>query len=157
MTLRELTIKYAPLPHVEIPHARPQVLTPRAAADLLIPILGDEPSEVFGALLLTTKHHVLCWAAITRGSLNSTIVQPRDVFFRAVHGNAAAIIVAHNHPSGDPTPSPDDLAICERLQQAGAILGIDLIDFLVIGDGRYYSSREHGRLLAVDAGRGADR
>lgn len=79
-----------------------------------------EPCEVFGALLLNCKHRVLCWAEISRGGLTSTVVQPRDVFLRAIHGNAAAIVVAHNHPSGDAQPSPDDRELTRRLVAGGA-------------------------------------
>ena len=80
------------------------------------------------------------------GTLNSTVVQPRDVFREAMLGAAAAIVVFHNHPSGDPTPSPDDVDLTTRLAAAGALLGIDLIDHVVLGDVRYCSFKELGRL-----------
>jgi DNA repair protein RadC len=72
-------------------------------------------------------------------------VHPREVFKAAILANAAGVIVAHNHPSGDPSPSPDDVALCARLRDAGTLIGIDLLDFVTIGQGRYCSFKEMGR------------
>jgi len=80
-----------------------------------------------------------------RGTLDSCTVHPRDVFKAALLANAAGVIVAHNHPSGDPTPSPADIALCSRLRAAGTVVGIELLDFVILGDGRYYSFTEAGR------------
>jgi len=90
-------------------------------------------------LLLDTKNRINAAHIVAVGSLDSCPVHPREVFKAAVLANAAAVIVAHNHPSGDPTPSCEDRQLALRLKQAGDILGIPLLDFLVVGDGRYVS------------------
>jgi DNA repair protein RadC len=89
---------------------------------------------------------VLSCEEVHRGTLDASLVHPREVYKAAILANAANIIVAHNHPSGDPTPSPQDYAVTERLVRAGEILGIPLLDSLVIGRGVYYSMRDHGEL-----------
>jgi len=125
---------------------RPQLLTPRDAAVFLMPAHGGRPLEQFGVILLDTKHRVLRTTVLTVGSLNTTVVEPRDVFREAMLGAAAAIVVFHNHPSGDPSPSPDDVDLTRRLAAAGVLMGIDLVDHLILGDVRYYSFKESGRL-----------
>ena len=107
---------------------------------------GSRPSEQFGVVLLDSKHRVLKTSIIAVGTLNSTIVEPRDVFREAIIGGAAAVVVFHNHPSGDPSPSPDDWDLTRRLAATGTLLGIDLMDHLVLGDARYCSFKEMGRL-----------
>jgi DNA repair protein RadC len=102
--------------------------------------------EHFGVVLLDTKHRVLRMSVVATGTLNTTIVQPRDVFREAIVGGAAAVIAFHNHPSGDPTPSPDDVELTRRLAAAGTLMGIELVDHVVLGDARYCSLRETGRL-----------
>lgn len=145
MRLRELTIRYSPLP---VPIARPAVTTPRDAAALLFPILDPEPSEVFGLLLLNTRHHVLAWTEISRGVLGSTIVEPREVFRAAILGNAAAIILAHNHPSGDPAPSPADSELTRRLAASAVLIGIPIADHIIVASetAKYFSFKEAGCL-----------
>jgi DNA repair protein RadC len=123
----------------------PQLGKPSDAAAILIKKLDREPVEVCYLLLLDTKHCVIGTHELSRGTLDSCPVHPRDVFKAAILANAAAIIIAHNHPSGDPRPSGDDLALCSRLRQVAELIGIDLLDFMIIGDGRHYSSREAGR------------
>jgi DNA repair protein RadC len=91
---------------------------------------------------------VIGYYEVSRGTLDSTLVHPREVFKAAILANAAAIILTHNHPSGDPTPSPDDLALTQRLVQAGQIIGIDVLDHVIVGDGRWTSFVELGRLGA---------
>jgi DNA repair protein RadC len=140
--VRELRILYTPVEQAGPP---PQVGRPADAAALLRARLEDEAVEVCLVLLLDTRHRVRGVHQVGRGTLDTCIVHPRDVFKAAVLANAAAIVVAHNHPSGDPTPSLEDLALCHRLRQCAEILGIGLLDFLVIGDGRYYSFQEQGR------------
>jgi len=107
-----------------------------------------EPEEVLIMLTVDIKNRVTGIFEVSRGSLSSSLVHPREVFKRALLMNAAGIFVAHNHPSGDVTPSRDDTAITERLQNAGDILGVSLVDHLIIGDTpkRYYSFREAGLL-----------
>jgi len=128
------------------PGARIQLRTPRDAAAYLLPAFGSRPTEQFGVVLLDTKHRVLRTTVVAAGTLNATIVEPRDVFREALMGAAAAVVVFHTHPSGDPSPSPDDVELTRRLAAAGALMGIDLVDHIVLGDARYCSFRETGRL-----------
>jgi DNA repair protein RadC len=128
------------------PGARIQLRTPREAAAYLLPAFGARPVEHFGVVLLDTKHRVLRSTVVASGTLNTTIVLPRDVFREAMLGGAAAVIAFHNHPSGDPTPSADDLDLTRRLVAAGALIGIDLVDHVVLGDARYCSFKEMGTL-----------
>ena len=115
-------------------------------AAYLLPTFGARATEHFGVVLLDTKHRVIRTAVIAVGTLNSTVVEPRDVFREAALGGAAAVIVFHNHPSGDPNPSPDDAALTRRLASAGVLMGVPMIDHIVLGDVRYYSFREDGKL-----------
>lgn len=144
MRLRELTVRYSVKKAGDgepITVSR-SLCTPKDAAALLQELLQDEPSEVFGMLCLTTKHGVIAYHEVSRGTLDSTLVHPREVFKAAVVANAAAIVVAHNHPSGDPTPTPDDVAVTRRLVATGDLLGIAVLDHIVVGEGRYYSFKE---------------
>jgi DNA repair protein RadC len=128
------------------PGARIQLHSPREAAAYLLPAFGSRPTEEFGVVLLDTKHRVLRTTIVAAGTLNSTIVEPRDVFREALMGAAAAVVVFHNHPSGDPSPSPDDIDLTRRLAAAGTLMGVALVDHIVLGDARYCSFRETGRL-----------
>ena len=146
MRLRELRISYQPVAGVP-PGPRPRLSSPAAAATLIAPLIEAEPVEVFGLLLLNTKHEPLAWHVVSRGCLDATLVHPREVIKAACLANAAAVVVAHNHPSGDPDPSPDDVLLTRRLQQALTLVGIELLDSIVVGDeGRYASLRERGLL-----------
>jgi DNA repair protein RadC len=100
--------------------------------------------EEFVVLLLDAKNKLLGFHVVSVGSLTSSVVHPREVFKIAILGNAAAIILLHNHPSGDPTPSNEDLSITTRLRQIGDVLGIRVLDHVVIGDGRYVSFVDDG-------------
>lgn len=131
---------------VRAPHARLRLANPREAAGYLLPRFGARPVEQFGLVLLDSKHRVTQTKVLVSGTLNSSIVEPREVFREAALGSAAAIVVFHNHPSGDPTPSPEDVELTRRLAAAGALMGIDLVDHLVLGDVRYYSFKEMGQL-----------
>jgi len=128
------------------PSARIQLRTPHEAAAYLMPVFGSRPVEQFGVVLLDTKHRVLRTAVLAIGTLNSTVVQPRDVFREAALGGAAAIVVFHNHPSGDPSPSPDDKELTGRLAAAGTLMGIDVVDHIILGDARYCSFKEMGKI-----------
>ena len=128
------------------PSARVQLRTPREAAAYLLPAFGSRPVEQFGVVLLDTKHRVLRTTVVAVGTLNTTVVQPRDVFREAVLGAAASVVVFHNHPSGDPSPSPDDVELTARMAAAGTLMGIDMVDHIVLGDTRYCSFKEMGRL-----------
>jgi DNA repair protein RadC len=111
-----------------------------------MPAYGSRPVEQFGIVLLDTKHRVLKTTIVASGTLNATIVEPRDVFREALVAGAAAVVAFHNHPSGDPAPSPEDEELTRRLKAAGVLMGIDLVDHVILGDGRYSSFKEIGRL-----------
>ncbi len=115
-------------------------------ADLLMLRFKDYETERFVVLLLNAKHEVLKTQEISRGGLAGTHAGPADVFRQAVREGAAAIIVAHNHPSGDPEPSRTDQELTGRLRESGAILGIELLDHIVFGDGKYVSLKERHML-----------
>jgi DNA repair protein RadC len=119
---------------------------PSEAASALMALLQDEPSEVFVIPCLTTKCHVIAYHEVGRGTLDTVLVNPREVFKAALLANAAAIVVAHNHPSGDPAPSSDDLDVTRRLATAGEVLGIAVLDHIIVGDGRSYSFKDAGLL-----------
>jgi DNA repair protein RadC len=131
---------------VKSPRARLQIGSARDAAAYLLPRFGSRAVEQFGVVLLDTKHRVLRTTVLVSGTLNSTIVEPREVYREAALGGAAAIVVFHNHPSGDPAPSPADVELTRRLAAAGMLLGIHLVDHVVLGDVRYFSFRERGEL-----------
>lgn len=124
--------------------SRAVIRSPQDAADLLMPGLRHESQEHFTALLLNTKNEVLKQKTISVGSLNASVVTPRELFREAISANSAAVVIAHNHPSGDPTPSRDDIDVTKRLTQAGQMIGIDVLDHIVIGDGRWVSMKERG-------------
>jgi DNA repair protein RadC len=121
---------------------RVQVTTPRAVAELLLPIYGNRPVEQLGIVLLDTKHRVMRTTIITVGTLDASIMHPREIFREATAAGAAAIVVFHNHPSGDPEPSKDDVDLTHRLVAAGVLMGIDVIDHVILGDVRYCSMKE---------------
>lgn len=128
------------------PQTRPAIHSPGDGARLLIPLMRFLDREHFRAILLNTRHEVLAVAEVAVGNLDSAPVHPREVFKEAVRRSAAAVIVAHNHPSGNPEPSADDLAITQRLCAAGRVVGIDVLDHLIIGNGNYVSLRERGAI-----------
>ena len=117
---------------------------PENAAAYLMPILRYEVKENFVVLLLNTKNQILGHRVVSIGSLSASIVHPREVFKEAIKVNAASIIVAHNHPSGDPTPSREDVAVTKRLVKAGNIMDIQVLDHIIIGDSKYLSMKERG-------------
>lgn len=100
--------------------------------------------EHFKILLLNTKNGIIACEEVSRGSLNSSIVHPREVFTNAIRRSAAAVILIHNHPSGDPTPSQEDINVTRRLVEVGRLVGIDVLDHLIIGDGVWCSMKERG-------------
>jgi DNA repair protein RadC len=104
----------------------------------------EEAQEVFGILILNTKNKIVAVHEVSRGALNSSLVHPREVFKPAVLHNAAAIICFHNHPSGDPEPSREDIEITKRLVEAGKIMGIEILDHIIVGDDRYVPLKERG-------------
>lgn len=124
--------------------ARHVVITPDDAWQLLRPGLEHREAEELHALYLDRKRAVLGLRDLTRGSESATVVEPRQIFRMAVQVGASALIVAHNHPSGDPAPSDDDLAATRRLVSAGRLLGVPLLDHLIIGHGCYVSLQAEG-------------
>ena len=129
------------------PSAKRQTI--RGAADvhqLLSWDMRHLDREHFRVLLLNTRHQVLRVATVSVGGLSSAQVHPREVFKEAIRHGAAAIIVVHNHPSGDPTPSHDDKQVTDQLSAAGTLVGIPVLDHIIIGDGQYTSLRELGQL-----------
>ena len=128
------------------PSARLHIRAPREAAAYLMPTFGSRPIEQFGLVLLDGRHRMIRTSVLSTGTSNATIVEPRDVFREAALGRASAIVVFHNHPSGDPTPSPADVDLTRRLAAAGVLMGIDVIDHIILGDARYCSFKEMGQL-----------
>ena len=118
--------------------------SPKSVADIFMNILRDEMKEHFYVLLLDTKNKIISWDEISKGDLNSSIVHPREVFKYALKYSANSIICLHNHPSGDPTPSMQDIEITKRLQEVGNLVGIKLLDHIIIGYNKYISLREKG-------------
>ena len=126
------------------PAKRPAVHSPLDVVSLVMEEMRFLDREHFRAISLNTKNQVLSVDTVSVGSLNTSVVHPREVFKRAIALSAAAVILVHNHPSGDPSPSREDLQVTRRLVEAGNLLGISVLDHVVIGDGRYVSFREKG-------------
>lgn len=128
------------------PLVRDSITSPEDGVALLMPRLRYEPKEHFLVVLLNSKNKVLDIEQISEGSLNSSVVHPREVFTPAVLHHAAAILTAHNHPSGDPTPSKEDKNLTNTLVEAGKYMGIPVLDHIIIGDATYFSFKEHSYL-----------
>jgi DNA repair protein RadC len=124
------------------PEQRPQITSPADVANLLMVEMAHLEQEHLRVVLLNTKNYVLKIETVYIGSINSSAVRIGEVFKTALKQNSAAIIVVHNHPSGDPTPSPEDVAVTRQLVEAGKLLDVDVLDHLVIGQGRWVSLRE---------------
>lgn len=128
------------------PMTRPVVNSPQDIAHLVMEEMRFLDREHFRIVSLSTKNHVLGISSISVGSLNSSLVHPRECFKEAIRRNSNAIILLHNHPSGDPTPSREDIDVTRRLADGGQILGIEVLDHVIIGDNRYISLKERGIL-----------
>jgi len=118
--------------------------SPQEVADYLMPRLSFLAQEHFLALHLNTKNRLLGTETITIGTLDSSLVHPREVFKGAIRQSSAALILAHNHPSGDPHPSKEDIHLTRRLKESGELLGIPILDHVIIGNRNYYSMKEEG-------------
>ncbi len=129
---------------VAAPHERPVVKSPADAANLLLMEMAPLEQEHLRTIIMDSKNHVLKVHTVYIGSLNSAQVRVGELFREAIRLNAAAVIVAHNHPSGDPTPSPDDVHVTRQIVEAGKLLNIDVLDHLVIGQQRWVSLKERG-------------
>jgi DNA repair protein RadC len=128
---------------------RPRIRGPRDVYDICAPALIDAKQEEFRVLLLNTQHCVVRELVVTRGTLDSSVVHPREVFRAAIVESAAAVVLVHNHPSGDPSPSREDREVTDQLVAAGRLVGIPVLDHIVIGDGRYISFVEMGLLTGA--------
>lgn len=124
------------------PRTRPRLASPSAVAGYLLPDHAGHPEERFGVLLLDTKHRAIRAVPLSRGTLDASLVHPREVFRAAADHAAAAVVLFHNHPSGDPAPSVDDVHLTRRLVEAGELMGIAVLDHVVLGDACWHSLRE---------------
>lgn len=120
------------------------IRSPEDAVEVLMESMRYYSKEHFVCLFLNTKNRIITQETITIGILDASLVHPREVFRAAVKCAAASILCAHNHPSGDPTPSLEDISLTKRLVAAGSVVGIELLDHVVIGDNQYVSLKEHG-------------
>jgi len=135
LTVREVITDYI--------GARSRVTTSKEVFELFH-FLRNEAKEHFITLHLDGKNRIVCVENVSSGSLNASIVHPREVFKSCLLSSAAAVILLHNHPSGDPTPSREDLELSGRLKEAGELLGIRILDHIIIGDGCYVSLADRG-------------
>jgi DNA repair protein RadC len=129
---------------VAAPGERPQVRTPADAANLVMSEMHLLEQEHLRVMLLDTKNRVLDTPTIYVGSLNTSLIRVGELFREAIRANCASLIVLHNHPSGDPTPSPEDVAVTRQIVEAGKLMDIDVLDHLIIGRQRFVSLKERG-------------
>ena len=124
----------------------PRCSNPQALADWVLAELADRPQEHMLAVYLDTRNRVIGWTVADVGTMNRAAVEPRTILQTGLLLNAAGVAIAHNHPSGDPSPSAEDLSFTRRMAEAGEIVGVRLVDHLVIGDGNWVSLRQRGAL-----------
>jgi DNA repair protein RadC len=129
---------------VALPEERPTIQSPDDAAALLLYEMGALEQEHFRVLLLDTRNRLIRMAEVYQGSLNASLIRVGEAFREAVRSNAASVIMVHNHPSGDPTPSPDDVSVTRALVEAGRLLDIEVLDHLIIGKNRFVSLKAKG-------------
>lgn len=135
---------------VHRPAGRPQFVNPAESAAYLLPRFGAFPVERFGVVLVDTRHRLLRTHLHSVGALDASMAHPRDIFRIAVGGGAAGIVLFHNHPSGDPEPSREDVALTHRLTHVGHIVGVPVVDHLILADTEYFSFRAAGLLGRPD-------
>jgi DNA repair protein RadC len=128
------------------PADRPRLGTSIELGRYLLPLYAGHRVERFGLVMLDSKHRLIKTEILSTGTLDTSLAHPREVFRAAALASAATIAVFHNHPSGDPVPSPDDVLLTRRLVLAGGVMGIDVVDHIILGDGRWYSFRAAGLL-----------
>jgi DNA repair protein RadC len=121
-----------------------KVCSPKDVYILMYPKMREQKKEKFITLCLDTKNQILKEEVISIGSLNASIVHPREVFKSALLESSASVIMVHNHPSGDPSPSREDIMVTEKMVEGGKLLGIDVLDHIIIGEGRYVSLKDEG-------------
>lgn len=126
------------------PDDRPQIRSPADAANLVMTEMGLLEQEQLRVMLLDTKNRVMATETVYQGSLNTSLIRVGELFREAIRANCAALIVLHNHPSGDPSPSPEDVAVTRQIVQAGQLLDIEVLDHLIIGRQRFVSLKERG-------------
>ncbi len=142
-----ITIKSLEVREIEYTYdKRPKISGMDDVIKAVKPMISDPNKEFFMALYLNTKNGILKQEVISIGSLNANIVHPREIFKTACMVSASSIIVAHNHPSGDPSPSREDIEITKKLSEAGKMMGIGLLDHVIIGYDRNYGFKESGQL-----------
>ncbi len=129
---------------IQSPEERPQVRSPADAANLVMSEMGLLEQEHLRIMLLDTKNRVLDTPTIYVGSLNTSLIRVGELFREAIRANCASLIVLHNHPSGDPTPSPEDVAVTRQIVEAGKLLDVEVLDHLIIGQQRFVSLKERG-------------
>lgn len=127
---------------------RERFASPREVASFLMPRYSARGVEQFGVVLLDARQRLIKATVLSVGTLDCSVVHPRDVFREAAVGGAATLVLFHNHPSGDPTPSRDDEVLTRRFVAAGELMGVEVMDHLILADARYFSFREAGRLEA---------
>jgi DNA repair protein RadC len=125
---------------------RPRLASGAAVGQYLLPLYGGFRVERFGVVLLDSKNRLIRTSILSVGSVDASIAHPREIYREAALASAASVVVFHNHPSGDPQPSPQDVVLTRRLKEAGQVMGIDLADHIVLGDGRWFSFRDANRL-----------
>lgn len=130
--------------NVHISRQRAMVTCPEDAADYAMPRFRYEDREHFAVILLNVKNHILSMPVISVGSLTASVVHPREVFKAAIQQTAASIILVHNHPSGDPTPSKEDIEVTARMVQVGRVMDIPVLDHIILGNDNYISLKEKG-------------
>ncbi|MGN6759348.1 MAG: RadC family protein [Thermomicrobiales bacterium] len=129
---------------LERPDERPRIQSPEDIAAILSSEMAALDQEELRVVLLNTKNEVVKMVTVYRGSVNAAQIRVAEVFKEAIRLNVPSLVVVHNHPSGDPTPSPDDVAVTRELVKAGQLLDVEVLDHLVIGDGRHVSLRRRG-------------
>jgi DNA repair protein RadC len=137
LELARRTSKYSDLP-------RPVIKSPDDAANLVMEEMRHFDREHFRAILLNTKNQVIGTDKVSVGTLNSSAVHPRELFRNAIKRGAASVILVHNHPSGDPAPSREDMDITKRVKEVGSIIGIEILDHIIIGDNKFTSFKAKG-------------
>lgn len=125
-------------------YANRKIEQPGNAAEIFRQFIGDCDRESFCILCLNTKSEPTALHQVSSGTLNASLVHPRETFKLAILANSASIIACHNHPSGNPSPSQEDVELTERLRDTGALIGIELLDHIVLGDGTFVSMKERG-------------
>ena len=123
-----------------------KVTSPKDVANVVMGEMMNLEQEVLKVILLSTKNIIIGTKDVFKGSLNSSIVHPREIFKQAIKRNSASIIICHNHPSGDPTPSKEDINVTLRIKECGKIIGIELLDHIIIGKNKFVSFKETGQI-----------